>query len=431
MSFELSQEVSKALEELGFSTFTEVQEKAIPFIFKGEDLIVQSRTGTGKTAAFAIPLTDLVYDEPKVQVLVLVPTRELATQVFEDFRKVGKYSPARSVVVYGGVGIDGQAQKIRAGAQIVVGTPGRVLDLIGRNALDLSGVECLVLDEADLMLAMGFIRDVEKIISFTPQKRQTLLFCVDFPEEIMQLAQRFMRFPQHVKLVSEDKSAQGVSQCFYQVMPGRKLGALIFLLKHSNPSSAIIFCRTKRQVQELENHLKANGVQAQGLQGDMTQARRNVVMDDFKKHKCKILIATDVASRGIHVEKVSHVFNYELPHDINYYIHRIGRTGRMHAVGEAISLCYSDELGALGQIERLMGKQLEEKFLPENLPAPKFAQRSQGFGGQRQVRGFRQGRGGFSRGSGRGPRNSGRGFGRNSSSRSSRSSGRSRWNQPF
>ena len=439
---ELSEEVLAALEEMGFKDFTEVQEKAIPFIFKGEDLIVQSRTGTGKTAAFAIPLTELVTQERNVQAIILVPTRELASQVFEDFRKIGKYSGVRPVVIYGGVGIEGQAQKLRAGAQIVVGTPGRVLDLIGRRALDLSKVKFFVLDEADLMLAMGFIRDVEKIMSFAPQKKQSMLFCVDFPPEVMQLARRFMRFPQHVKLVSEDKSAEGVSQCFYQVLPGRKLGSLIYLLKELNPSRAIIFCRTKRNVEDLDKQLNFNGIQASGLQGDMSQAQRNAVMDDFKNHRIKILIATDVASRGIHVDQVSHIFNYELPHDINYYIHRIGRTGRMHSVGEAISLCYSDELGTLGQIERLMGKQLVEKFLPEDIPAPKFAPRSGGgFRNDRQGgRGSSGGRGFGGRGGGgmrfggsggrrsRGYSGSGRSGG-NSGGRRSSNSGRSRWNQ--
>ncbi|HIH21490.1 MAG: DEAD/DEAH box helicase [Candidatus Diapherotrites archaeon] len=372
MSTKLSENVLKALDSLGFKEFTEVQEKAIPYALSGEDLIVQSRTGTGKTAAFAIPILEKASMERHVQALILVPTRELAVQVFEDFRKLGKFTGLESVVAYGGVGIEQQARKIRNGAQIVVGTPGRILDLIGRNALSLSKIRFFVLDEADLMLAMGFIRDVERIMSFTPAKKQVLLYCVDFPQEIIRLAERFMRYPQHVKLISEDKSAQGVKQCFYQVMPKRKLGALIYLLKELNPSRAIIFCKTKRQVTDLEAQLNFNGIQASGIQGDMSQALRNRVMDDFKSKKTRILIATDVAARGIHVDKISHIINFELPHDINYYIHRIGRTGRMRDVGEAVSLCYSDEMGKLGQIERLMGKTLEEKFLPDFIPAPKF-----------------------------------------------------------
>jgi len=360
------------LDELGFKELTEVQEKAIPFVMKGEDVIVQSHTGTGKTAAFAIPIFEkIVPEEPIVQAIVLVPTRELAIQVANDFKKIGKFTGIRTLVVYGGVGLGGQMIGLQNGAQIVVGTPGRVLDLIHRNALDISQAPFFVLDEADLMLAMGFQRDVEKILSYSPRERQTLLFCVDFPEEILSLAKRHMRYPQHVKLVADDKSAKGVAQSFYVVESGKKLGALLFLLNSIKPSRALIFCKTKRRVQELTKQLNFNGLQVDGLQGDLSQPIRTKIMQAFKDGKISILLATDVASRGIHIEKISHIFNYELPHDINYYIHRIGRTGRMHEVGEAISLCYSDELGALGQIERLMGKQLEEKFLPENLPVPK------------------------------------------------------------
>jgi ATP-dependent RNA helicase DeaD len=377
--------VSRALAELGFTELTEVQEQAVPIVLQGEDLIVQSQTGTGKTAAFAIPLLELVSPEkPFVQALVLVPTRELAIQVGNDFRKIGRHLHTRVLVAYGGVDIEPQMQKLGAGAQIVVGTPGRVLDLMARRALNLSRTGFFILDEADIMLAMGFIRDVEKIIAATPAKKQVLMFCVDFPEEVMSLAKKYMRYPQHVKLVMADKSAKGVSQYFYVAQSGRKLGSLLYLLRQLKPERALIFCRTKRRVDELTRQLNYNGVKAQEIRGDLTQAQRTRTMDAFKSGLVNILVATDVAARGIHVERISHVFNYELPHDINYYIHRIGRTGRMHEVGEAITLCYSDEMGTLGQIERLMGKTLEEKFLPQNTPAPKFPPES------RERRGFRR-----------------------------------------
>ncbi len=372
--------VLKALGEMGFRELTAVQQQAIPLISQGEDVVVQSHTGTGKTAAFAIPIIEKISKERFVQAIVLVPTRELAVQVATDFKKIGKYSGVQTSVVYGGVGLGQQVEEIGHGAQIVIGTPGRVLDLISRGDLDISQVKFFVLDEADLMLAMGFQRDVEKIISYSPQERQTMLFCVDFPEEILAMAKKHMHYPQRVKLVLDDKSAQGVSQSFYQVMPGRKLGALLFLLNELKPSRAIIFCKTKHRVKDLAMQLNHNGIRAEGLQGDLPQTKRNRIMQLFKEGKVPILIATDVASRGIHVDKVSHIFNFELPHDINYYIHRIGRTGRMHEVGEAITLLYSDELGLLGQAERMMGKQIEEKFLPANLPAPKFVK---SFGGNR------------------------------------------------
>ncbi|MDO8538610.1 MAG: DEAD/DEAH box helicase [archaeon] len=382
MILKLSKPISQALDELGFNELTEVQEKSIPFALKGEDLIVQSRTGTGKTAAFAIPIYENVSPDKHVQAIVLVPTRELAGQVATDFKKIGKFSHINSVVVYGGVSLDQQVNRIRAGAQIVIGTPGRVLDLINRHALDLSKVKFFVLDEADLMLAMGFIRDVEKIMAASSKKKQIMLFCVDFPQEIMDLAKKHMRYPQHVKLVTDDKSAQGVTQNFYLVNSGRKLSALMFILNEAKPTKAIIFCKTKRRVKELTRTLNHNGVKCEGIHGDLTQAQRNRIMDSFKENKVNILLATDVASRGIHINKVSHVINFELPHDINYYIHRIGRTGRMHEVGEAITLCYSDELSTLGQIERLMGKRLDEKFLPDNLPFVQVPQREFSSGGR-------------------------------------------------
>ena len=371
-----SERISKALTELGFVELTEVQKQAIPYILQGEDLIAQARTGTGKTAAFAIPMLEIIDERSFVQAIILVPTRELAIQVGNDFKKIGKYSKARVLVTYGGTGIENQIEKLDAGVQIVVGTPGRVMDLMSRGALDLSRIEFFVLDEADVMLAMGFIRDIESIIAPTAKEKQVLMFCVDFPEEILTLAKKYMRYPQHVKLISSEKSAQGVTQSFYVVQSGRKLGALLFLLRQIKPVRALIFCRTKRRVDELTRQLNYNGIKAMGIQGDLTQSQRTRTMQDFKDGLINILVATDVASRGIHVEKISHVFNYDLPYDINYYIHRIGRTGRMRDVGEAITLCYSDEMGTLGQIERLIGTRLQEKTLPLNTPAPKFPQYS-------------------------------------------------------
>ena len=389
MSIKFSEPISKALAELGFVELTEVQKLAIPYVMQGEDLITQSRTGTGKTAAFAIPILELIDSKPFVQAIVLTPTRELAIQVGNDFKNIGKHTQARVLVAYGGVGIEPQIEKLRAGTQIVVGTPGRIIDLMSRGDLNLSKITFFVLDEADIMLAMGFIRDIERIISATPQRKQVLMFCVDFPEEILTLAKRHMRYPQHVKLVSSQKSPQGVTQSFYMVQSGRKAGALLYLLRQIKPDRSLIFCRTKRRVDELTNILNYNGVKAMGIQGDLSQAQRTRTMEAFKDGSLRILVATDVASRGIHVEKISHVFNYDLPYDITYYIHRIGRTGRMHEVGEAISLCYSDEMGTLGQIERMIGTTLQERTLPTNTPAPRFPARPverQRFSGRRGFR---------------------------------------------
>ena len=398
MQLTFSPPIAKALAELNFKELTEVQAQAIPLAMQGEDLIVQSRTGTGKTAAFAIPILEAAWQKPQVQAIVLTPTRELAIQVGNDFRRLGKYTNARILVAYGGTGIEPQIDLLRRGVQIVVGTPGRILDLLERRALDLSHVQFVILDEADIMLAMGFIRDVEKIISHAPKKRQTMLFCVDLPGEIVSLTKRHLHYPNHVKLVSDDISAHGVTQSFIEVAPGRKLSALLYLLNTLKPTRVLIFCRTKRSVENLARQLVYNGIPARGLQGNLTQAQRDKIMGGFKQGEYNILVATDIAARGIHVEAISHVFNYELPYDINNYVHRIGRTGRMSAKGEAIALCYHDEMGTLGQIERLIGKQLEEKTLPPNIPAPKSA----GFQGGREG-GARGGRGGGMRGGFRRP----------------------------
>lgn len=372
MELNLSERVSKALSELGFRGLTEVQRQAIPFILQGEDVIVQSRTGTGKTAAFGIPLIELVSSSRVVEALVLVPTRELAIQVGNELRRIGKFSGVRVLVAYGGTSIEEQVTRLREGVNVVVGTPGRIIDLIERSVLSLSGVKYFVLDEADVMLAMGFFDDVEFILSKTPVKKQVLLFCVDLPENLFSLAKKHMRYPQHVKLVSSDVSAQGVKQFFCLVESGKKLGALVYLINELRPSRAIVFCRTKKRVEELTRQLEENGVLCKGIQGDQTQARRSKTMQEFKSGKLRVLVATDVAARGIHVERVSHVFNYELPHDLNYYVHRIGRTGRMNEVGQAISLCYPDELSLLNEVEELIGKKIEEMKIPASIPVPKF-----------------------------------------------------------
>jgi len=403
MTLQFSEPVSKALAELKFNQLTDIQEMSIPIIMKGEDLIAQARTGTGKTAAFAIPILERTWQRPEVQTLVLTPTRELAMQVAGDFKKIGKYSHAKILVAYGGTSINTQIDALRRPVQIVVGTPGRILDLLERGVLDLSFVQFLVLDEADIMLDMGFIDDVEHILSFTPEKKQVMLFCVDLPDQITTLAKRHLRYPQHVKLISEDKSALSVKQYLYQPKPGRKLGALIYLLNETKPSKALVFCRTKRRVSSLAEALNKNGIPAEELQGDMSQAKRDRVMAAFKSGDIHVLVATDVAARGIHVEHLSHVFNYELPDDINYYIHRIGRTGRMYAVGEALTLCYPGEFDALKRIEQLTGKKLEDKTLPEDLPRPAFVESrggGGGFGGPRG--GFGGGGRGFGGGGGRG-----------------------------
>ena len=394
MKIEFSEPISRALNDLKFTELTAVQEQSIPVIRNGDDLVAQSRTGTGKTAAFAIPILERIdVSRPVVQALILTPTRELALQVGTDIQNLGKYTKSRVLIAYGGTGLEDQVRQLNSrNVQIVVGTPGRIMDLMSRGSLDISKLSFFVLDEADIMLDMGFVRDVEKIISHAPNKKQVLMFCVDFPETVFNLAKRHMRYPKHVKLVSTDKSATGVVQSFYPVRREEKLGVLVFLLRELKPSKALIFCKTKRQVTRLTRQLDYNGIKAAGLQGDMTQPQRTRTMQAFKDDTISMLVATDVAARGIQVDHISHIFNYELPHDINYYIHRIGRTGRMYEVGEAITLCDSDESRDLYLIEQMIGKTIEQKELPSHIPAPLMPPRGSSFGGNKSRRFGQSGR---------------------------------------
>ncbi len=368
----LKPEVQSALKELNFTSLTEVQQATLEPALAGKDLIVQSYTGTGKTAAFVLPILNTITEVHYAQALILTPTRELAIQVGNDARKLAKNLPIRIAVAYGGTGLENQIKLLRGGAQLIVGTPGRLLDLIERRELKLGQLKVLVLDEADVMLDMGFQRDVERIMSYTPKTRQTMMFCVDLPGEIKSLANRHMRDPQRINLVKEEKTVHTVEQWAYPVHSSKKLSFLIHLLKEIKPTRSIIFCRTKYSTRKLARQLQQVGFQAQELHGNLTQSRRDNIMRDFKAGLIDLLIATDVAARGIHVNQISHVFNFELPHDIKYYLHRIGRTGRMNAVGDAISLVSRDEEQVLRQIEQLIGKAIQRKEVPEqfksNLP---------------------------------------------------------------
>lgn len=360
----LKNEIQTALKELNFSTLTEVQQSSLEPALAGRDLIVQSYTGTGKTGAFLLPVLSTLTSSRHVQALILTPTRELAVQVANDAHKLSKHLHTRIAVVYGGAGIGSQITALRSGAQLVVGTPGRVLDLIDRRELQLGDLTFLVLDEADVMLDMGFQRDVEKILSFTPKTRQTMLFCVDLPSEIKTLTHKHMRSPLRVNLLKEEKTVATVAQWVYRVSPVKRFSFLVHLLNELKPTRSIIFCRTKFSTRKLAYQLQGKGFHCQELHGNLTQSRRDKIMADFKAGKIDLLIATDVAARGIHVNQISHVFNYELPADVKYYLHRIGRTGRMNAVGDAISLVSPAEESILRDIERLIGKELERKEVP-------------------------------------------------------------------
>ncbi|WP_297427835.1 DEAD/DEAH box helicase [Clostridium sp.] len=362
----LKESVVKAISDLGFTKPSQIQEQSIPVTLSGADLIGQAQTGTGKTAAYSLPIITKMSDNKGIKALILAPTRELAVQVKEEIERLSKYEKAEVLAIYGGDSIDRQIRALKKGTvDIVVGTPGRILDLIKRKCLHLDRIEFLVLDEADEMLNMGFIDDIEEILSHTPSERQTLLFSATMPDPIAKLAKRYMK--PDAKLVSIKKSSLTVSkieQNYFMINNKHRLEALCRLLDLDNPSSAIIFCRTKRGVDELVQELQSKGYMVEGMHGDMTQAHRLTTLNKFKEGTLNLLIATDVAARGIDVEGVTHVFNYDLPQDVESYVHRIGRTGRADKSGTAYSLVTPKDFSMLKQIQNVTKSSITQKPIP-------------------------------------------------------------------
>ncbi|MDP9728915.1 DEAD/DEAH box helicase [Alicyclobacillus tolerans] len=351
-AFNLSKKVQQAIDEMGYEEPSPIQAAAIPVILSGVDVIGQAQTGTGKTAAFGIPLVETVSADHHVQALVLTPTRELAIQVAGEFRKIAKYKRVRALPIYGGQSIGHQIRTIQQGVQIIIGTPGRVLDHIRRGTLRLSQVRTVVLDEADEMLDMGFIEDIESILQETPDQRQTLLFSATFPNEVRRLAGRYMSSPEHVTVNRGEVTVPRIDQVYYKVLERNKLESLCRIIDSEEVSLGIIFCRTKRGVDELVEALLARGYLVDGLHGDLSQAQRDRVMKRFRTNDIELLVATDVAARGIDVDNVTHVINYDIPQDPESYVHRIGRTGRAGKQGLAITLVTPREFKLLKQIER-------------------------------------------------------------------------------
>jgi ATP-dependent RNA helicase DeaD len=368
----LSPAIVGAVTALGYEEPTPIQKEAIPVLISGADMLGQAATGTGKTAAFALPLLDRLAQDGKagrgkVRGLVLVPTRELAMQVAEALHKYAKGSNLNVVPVYGGAPMDHQIRALRRGTEVVVGTPGRVLDHLRRKTLDLSLVQVLVLDEADEMLDMGFAEDIDAIVSETPETRQTALFAATFAPRIMQIAGRHLKTPKKVQ-IAQEKRAPGklprIRQVAYIVGKGQKIGALNRILDFESPKSAIIFCRTRLEVDELTDTLNAHGYGAQALHGGMVQKQRDRVMQLFRTEKADILVATDVAARGLDIDHVSHVVNFDLPTAPEVYVHRIGRTGRIGREGVAITLVSPREQRFLQYVERLTKQKIEIGKLP-------------------------------------------------------------------
>ncbi len=337
----LSEGVLRAIEEMGYQQTTEIQEKAIPEMMAGHDIIGRSHTGTGKTAAFGIPAVESIKkgENNGVEVLILCPTRELAMQACDELRKFSKYLPwVKPCAVFGGASMDKQIFELKRGANIVIGTPGRVMDHIDRKTLKLSNLKIMVLDEADEMLNMGFREDIETILKSVPEERQTVLFSATMPPAILAITKEYQKEPKLIKVENKARTVDSITQYYYEVPMGRKNDVLQMLLLAYEPTLSMIFCNTKKMVDELTELLVSKGFKAAGLHGDMKQGSRTQVLNAFKSGRINILIATDVAARGIDVDNVDAVFNYDLPQDNEYYIHRIGRTGRAGKSGAAYTL---------------------------------------------------------------------------------------------
>ena len=362
----LKESIVKAISDLGFTKPSQIQEQSIPAALSGADLIGQAQTGTGKTAAYTLPILTKMSTTPGIKALILAPTRELAVQVNDEIQRLAKYEELETLAVYGGDSIDRQMRALRKGTvDIVVGTPGRMLDLIKRKCLHLESVEFLVLDEADEMLNMGFIDDIEEILSHTPAERQTLLFSATMPAPIAKLAKKYMK--PDAKIISVKKSSMTVSkieQSYFMINNKHRLEALCRLLDLDDPKSAIIFCRTKLGVDDLVQELQSKSYMVEGMHGDMTQTHRLATLNKFKKGTLSLLIATDVAARGIDVEGVTHVFNYDLPQDVESYVHRIGRTGRADKSGIAYSLVTPKDLSMLKQIQNVTKSSITQRPVP-------------------------------------------------------------------
>lgn len=362
----ISNEICRAVLDMGFEEATPIQSQAIPVILEGKDIIGQSQTGTGKTAAFGIPLLERINPEDRrLQALILCPTRELAIQVSEEFRKLLKYKDnIRVLPIYGGQPIDRQIAALRKGTQVVIGTPGRVMDHMRRRTIKAETVQMMVLDEADEMLDMGFREDIETILVKIPEEHQTLLFSATLSPEILDITKRFQRNPEFIKIVRKELTVPNIEQYYFDVKEKTKLDALCRIIDVYDPKLAMVFCNTKKRVDDLVEMLQGRGYFAEGLHGDLKQAQRDKVMQKFRNGTIEILVATDVAARGIDVDDIDVVFNYDVPQDEEYYVHRIGRTGRAGNAGKAFTFCVGKEIYKLRDIMRYTKTKIQQQKLP-------------------------------------------------------------------
>lgn len=386
MNFEqlhLNHALLKALKEQRYTQPTPIQEKAIPIVMQGLDLIASAQTGTGKTAAFALPILQRLEMQKKqfrgssrpIRALILTPTRELAWQIFDNFRNYGKYLRSRYAVVFGGVSQKPQVQAVERGIDVLIATPGRLLDLMKQNIVSLDKIEIFVLDEADRMLDMGFISDIREVLGHIPGKRQTLLFSATMPKEIVQLSKSILSHPKQIAVSPVSSTVDRIAQSVYLVETANKTALLLHLLKQKNITSALVFTRTKSGADRLANELAKRKIRAQSIHGDKTQSNRQQALRDFKNGRLRVLVATDIAARGIDVLELPYVFNYDLPEVPETYVHRIGRTGRAGSNGHAIAFCTPEQKPLLEEVEKLIKKKItiiEDNPYPVLKLAPAF-----------------------------------------------------------
>jgi len=390
----LSAPLLKAIKEQGYDTPTPIQAQSIPIILKKQDVLAGAQTGTGKTASFTLPMLELLsrsksLKEQKkhhVKVLILTPTRELASQVEESVRLYGKHLPYKSAVIFGGVKINPQITALRKGVEIVVATPGRLLDHISQNTINLSKVDFLILDEADRMLDMGFVNDIKKVVAKLPKERQTLLFSATYSDAIKKLSQQFLRSPALIEVARRNTSSEIVKQAVYPVDKTRKRELLTHLINEGNWQQVLVFTRTKHGANRLSGQLEKDGISSAAIHGNKSQNARTKALQEFKDGKLRVLVATDIAARGIDIDHLPHVVNFELPNVSEDYVHRIGRTGRAGNEGEAISLVCVDEHEFLDGIEKLINKEIPKVWVKGFKPDPSIQAEPINMGGNRGAR---------------------------------------------
>lgn len=372
----LSERLLRSVGNMGFEEATPIQEQTIPKAMEGKDLIGQAQTGTGKTAAFGIPLVEKMLEGAgHVQGIVLTPTRELAVQVAEELNKIGQYKGIQTLPIYGGQEIDRQIRALKKRPQIIVATPGRLMDHMRRKTIRLNEIQMVILDEADEMLNMGFVDDIVTILQEVPEERQTMLFSATMPKTIQNLAQRFMKEPELISVKSKEVTVTNVEQQYLELQEKQKFDVLCRLLDMQAPELAIVFGRTKRRVDELSEGLSKRGYSAEGIHGDLTQSKRDSVLRQFKEGTIEVLVATDVAARGLDISGVTHVYNFDIPQDPESYVHRIGRTGRAGKTGLAVTFVTPRELGQLRLIEQLTKRKMVRKPVPTLIEAIEGQQR--------------------------------------------------------